>query len=145
MVFSGCLSSEAGNGTGGATWQDTMEDAGLRTDYSEARRIAVAEDKPLLLYFGSPNCHWCQKFHEEILTDRGVREAMDSYVPVAVKMEGGSPLIERYAVTGTPTVVLVEPQSGKPLGRLTGYPNAEDPAGYFANWLNSSLERNGSE
>lgn len=113
-------------------------------DFEEGRQRALSTGQPLLLFFGSEACHWCRKFHEDIWPDDRVVEAMGNYVGVVVDFDAGSPLPNRYRVRGTPTVLLVDPETGEAFRRLDGYPNPErvgDPAAYFAEMLETEYER----
>ncbi len=104
------------------------------TNFEEARKVALKEGKPLLLDFtGSDWCPPCKMLHKSVFdTPEFIKEAPTKYVlvmldfprmkkqPADLKAQNES-LQRKYAVTGYPTVLLVDPKNGEVYGRTVGY------------------------
>lgn len=141
--LSGCI-TDGGEGSGSrATGPEDHGGIEFMTDYDAAEQRALDQDKPLLVYFWADWCTWCDRYHENVFPDQGVRDAADGYVRVAVDVDGDSSLVDEHGVRGPPVMVLVDPETGEAIHRLGGYPNpdaVEDPASYVADVLNSGLD-----
>ena len=106
------------------------------TNFEDAKKVALKEGKPLLLDFtGSDWCPPCKLLHKNVFeTADFAKEAPGKYVLVMLdfpRTKKQSPelkaqndaLQRKYAITGYPTVLLVDPKSGEAYGRLVGYAN----------------------
>lgn len=108
-----------------ATWQ---------TNFEEAKKIAIKEGKPMLLDFtGSDWCPPCKALHKNVFaTEEFAKEAPGKYVLVEldfprtkqlapeVKAQN-SELQKKYAITGYPTVLLIDAKTGEVFGRTVGF------------------------
>ncbi len=104
------------------------------TNFEEAKKVALKEGKPLLLDFtGSDWCPPCKMLHKAVFdTPEFAKEAPTKYVlvmldfprmkkqPADLKAQNEA-LQRKYAVTGYPTVLLVDPKNGEVYGRTVGY------------------------
>ncbi|MFB6154038.1 MAG: thioredoxin family protein [Halodesulfurarchaeum sp.] len=98
------LLANAGYDThGGVKWQ---------TDVDAARKTAAAEGKPVLMYFWSESCTYCERFDRSIEQNQALRAALDDYVLVSVKFSR-TKLRKQYGVTGTPTLVVTTAEGEK--------------------------------
>jgi thiol-disulfide isomerase/thioredoxin len=100
------------------------------TNFEEAKKIALKEGKPILLDFtGSDWCPPCKALHKNVFsTEEFAKEAAGKYVLVEldfprtkqiapeVKAQN-SELQKKYAITGFPTVLLVDAKTGEVFGR----------------------------
>jgi protein disulfide-isomerase len=105
------------------TWQ---------TDWDQARDIAKAQDKPMLVDFtGSDWCVWCIRLKQEVFQTEAFQDWATEHV-VLVELDFPSQkqqndelkqqnqrLAQKYGIQGFPTIVFVD-HSGKELTRL-GY------------------------
>lgn len=104
------------------------------TNFEEAKKVALKEGKPLLLDFtGSDWCPPCKLLHKNVFESADfAKEAPGKYVLVildfprtkkqAPELKAQNDALQRkYAITGYPTVLLVDPKSGEAYGRLVGY------------------------
>lgn len=106
---------------------------GWTDDVDKAMKYAAASKRQILMDFsGSDWCGWCIKLHNEVF----VKDAFKAYadknlVLVEVDFPRGkeqsaemkarnSKLATKYGVRGFPTVIVLDPTTGKELGR-TGY------------------------
>jgi len=104
------------------------------TNFEEAKKIALKEGKPMLLDFtGSDWCPPCKSLHKNVFsTEEFAKEAAGKYVLVEldfprtkqlaseVKAQN-SELQKKYAITGYPTVLLVDAKTGEVFGRTVGF------------------------
>ena len=79
-----------------------------------------------LVMFDDPGCVWCRKWLAEVgpgypHSEEGQRAPLRR---IDIKDHGRSGLTLRSRVTATPTFVLVD--DGQEVGRITGYPGAEN-------------------
>jgi thioredoxin-related protein len=102
------------------------------TDLTEAKKVAAAEEKDILIDFtGSDWCKWCVQLKEEVFDQTAFKtDGLKRFVTVELdfpqKKEISEELKKRnhalmnmYAVRGFPTVILADAQ-GRPYAR-TGY------------------------
>lgn len=98
------------------------------TDASFETVLAKADaDTPLLMEYYTDWCSWCKKLNAETFTDSSVIDFMqEHYVATKIDAEKGEgiDLAKRYAVSGYPTVVIVD-QEGKEIDRIIGYAPAD--------------------
>lgn len=104
------------------------------TNFEEAKKVAIKEGKPMLLDFtGSDWCPPCKALHKNVFsTEEFAKEAAGKYVlveldfprtkqlPPEVKAQN-SELQKKYAITGYPTVLLVDAKTGEVFGRTVGF------------------------
>jgi thioredoxin-related protein len=86
---------------------------------TEALEQAVAENKPMFLYFGRYGCNTCRKMHQEVFSDPALRQNMsDQFVLAYVDTESGARIrmangerttemqfAARSRIIGTPTFI----------------------------------------
>ena len=122
------------------------------TNFEEAKALAIKEGKPLLLDFtGSDWCPPCKALHKNVFsTEEFAKEAAAKYVLVELDFPRtkqlapelkaqNSELQKKYAITGYPTVLLVDPKNGEIFGRSVGFggQNARQFLDKLASYKNS--------
>lgn len=113
------------------------------TNFEEAKALALKEGKPLLLDFtGSDWCPPCKALHKNVFsTEEFAKEASTKYVLVELDFPRtkqlapelkaqNSELQKKYAITGYPTVLLVDPKNGEVFGRSVGF-GGQNPRQYL--------------
>ncbi len=84
---------------------------------SDARRLG----RPILVYVGANNCHYCRVMDRETWqNNRIVRQVSDEWVPLKVVAEENEVLVEKFQVSVYPTTLLFSPER-KLISRLEGY------------------------
>ena len=104
------------------------------TNFEEAKKVAIKEGKPMLLDFtGSDWCPPCKALHKNVFsTEEFAKEAAGKYVLVELDFPRtkqlapelkaqNSELQKKYAITGYPTVLLVDAKTGEVFGRSVGF------------------------
>jgi thiol:disulfide interchange protein len=113
------LSDQSYSYHGGTKWH---------TNVTEAQQIAERQDKPMLIYFWTTWCTYCEDYNQKVYSDAAVRDDLDEFVLVAVNLDDGSPsatrLQQRYDATYPPQHVAVTPD-GETLVEINGYAKKE--------------------
>jgi thioredoxin-related protein len=95
-----------------------------RTDYNQARKEAVAKNRPLLLDFGTERCLWCKRLDATTFRDDRVVHVMNEhFISLRVDADKEAGLTQALHVQSLPTLVIAAPD-GKILGTLEGYVEA---------------------
>jgi thiol:disulfide interchange protein DsbD len=93
------------------------------TSYEEAVASARANNKKLFIDFSTPYCSICSAITKTVLQDKEISKVLtDLYVLLAVdasdsKEEPYKTLRDRYDIQGVPTILIIDPASGKELKR----------------------------
>ncbi len=104
-----------------------------QTDFNRAKKQAIAESKPLVAMFTASWCGPCRRMKSTTLVDRAVRQLLNShFVTVMVDTDRNPGLTRQYNITGMPTVVIIDPTTGKS-DRVRGYQGRSQ----FLSFLNS--------
>nr|WP_081460914.1 thioredoxin family protein [Haladaptatus paucihalophilus] len=94
------------------------------TNFSSARAVAVNQDKPILVYFWTTWCTYCEDYNQNVYSDPAVRAHLDDFVLVAVNLDNNSPeasrLKQQYGATYPPQHVAIT-QQGQQLAKINGY------------------------
>lgn len=90
--------------------------------YENAFKRAKKENKIVMIYIYSPECHYCREMDETTFEDKEVQETVNKYfVPVKVRKcsEDGQEIRREYGYLGTPTFHFIEP-NGKKIKSIFG-------------------------
>lgn len=113
---------------------------GWRSDFEAAAAEAVAEGRPMLVYFGADWCGACKQLVHESIPDSTVSTLIrDRTVPVKVDLtRSGGPadaIARSMQIDALPTLVIWDPQAGLAKARTVG----AMPATELARWLTGAL------
>ena len=89
------------------------------SSFPEALAESQEKGKPLLVFFTTPECMYCQQMLKETFSDEEVVELSTKFVCVRVDAGEAPELFEDYHVEAYPTVQFIAP-NGTPLHRLMG-------------------------
>jgi thiol:disulfide interchange protein len=110
-------------------------DTQWRTNFTEAQAVAAAEERPIVVYFWTTWCTYCEDYDRDVYSDPAVQSDLDGFVKVAVNLDSDAPaaarLQRRYDVNYPPQHVIVTPE-GEVLVRITGYAPTPDFRAYLA-------------
>ena len=124
---------EKPSGEGQAAEADAEAHGGWITDYEEAKAMAKAENKHMLIDFsGSDWCGWCIKLDREVFSQTAFKESADENLILMLAdfprdksgqsgalQKQNDKLLEQYGVRGFPTVFILDPD-GNTIDK-TGY------------------------
>jgi len=90
-------------------------------EYTEGLKRAKTEDKPVLLYFFSKYCGYCDKMDRDVLNDREINPTLkNDIVYIRIDVDKKNDIASLYAVRGYPTTAMLDP-SGKRIAQIPGY------------------------
>jgi thiol:disulfide interchange protein len=105
-----------------------------QTNMSAAQATAAAEDRPIVVYFWTTWCTYCEDYNREVYADPAVQSELDDFVKVAVNLDSDEPSASRlqrtYNVNYPPQHVIVTPD-GEVLVRINGYAETSDFLSYL--------------
>lgn len=92
------------------------------TNYTDAQAQALAEKKAILLDVNAPYCTICSAIEGKFFCEDAVCSALGNCVPVKINgadtsIEAHEELKKRYNIIGAPTLILIDPETGKELAR----------------------------
>lgn len=117
---------------------------GWLTDLDEARKVAVRDKKAILIDFtGSDWCGYCIRLRDEVFSTKEFKDFAKNYVLVELDYPNKKPqppevkaknreIQAKFGVSGFPTVLLMDAQSGDAYGRVSGYSPGSGPKAYLA-------------
>lgn len=86
-----------------------------------AHRMAVAENKPMLLVFGADWCHFCKKLEKETLNTEDMANYINSeFVPIHLDTDKDQKVAKILNVSSLPCSIVLSPRADL-LGRIEGY------------------------
>jgi thiol:disulfide interchange protein len=104
-------------------------DTEWRTNVSAAQDLARANDQPVLVYFWTTWCTYCEDYNQQVYSDPVVQEELDEFVLVAVNLDSSRPQatrsMRRYNVSYPPQHVATT-ADGQRLAKLPGYAERDD-------------------
>lgn len=105
--------------------QDTTYQGGIEwhEDPDDAMSIAQEENKPVLVYYWTTWCTYCEEYDRNHYQDDEIRDALDEYVLLAINIDEpgpGAQLAAEHEATYPPQHVVMTPE-GEEIRRLGGY------------------------
>lgn len=109
-------------------------DTAWGTDVEGAMETAESEDKPVLVYFWTTWCTYCEDYNENAYVDPDVHDRLDEFVLLAVNLDDGSPeakeLQQRYNANYPPQHAAITPD-GELLMEINGYAETDSFIAYL--------------
>ncbi|TXT21137.1 MAG: thioredoxin-like protein [bacterium] len=103
-------------------------------DHDAGLRLAKAENKPILLYFGRYGCAWCDQVNRTTFADAEIRRIFGEHYALIyvdaeggrrIRLPGGERVSEAELAYATPLFVFMTPE-GKVIARIPGYKTVRD-------------------
>lgn len=94
--------------------------------FATAKQLATRSKKPLLIDFYAPWCGPCHKMEEETFTNPTVRALMARMVCVRLNVDKNPPQAHQYGVSSIPRLIVLPPNSTKPILDLQGFYGAKE-------------------
>jgi thioredoxin-related protein len=101
--------------------------AATRADeHSDALKKAKTENKPVLLYFYSNYCTYCEAMDRNVLSDKDIKKSLATdVVYLRINVDDKRETAARYNIRGYPTTYLLDPV-GKRIAVIPGYMSKRD-------------------
>lgn len=100
----------------GLTWYNTFE---------EGQKVALEQDKPMLVYFWAIWCKFCEKLHTEVYPDPEINKLLkEDFVLVAVDLDVNKKDAQAFGIQYPPAEVFVTPE-GDIIDKIGGYMRKE--------------------
>lgn len=93
---------------------------GWNGDLQGALQRAGESNRRVVVNFSSPNCPPCSRMKQDVLGRASVGAALRDYECVMVDTQADPRVVGQYAITGTPTTLVMEPD-GRQVARHVGY------------------------
>lgn len=99
-----------------------------QTDLRAAHKLAVAQNKPMLVVFGADWCGYCKKLERETLAHPQLVEYVnEKFIPVHLDADKDEKVTEILGVKGLPCTVVLSP-SAEEVARIEGF---HQPSGFY--------------
>lgn len=93
-------------------------------DFNAALKTAKQSKKVVMVDFTAVWCVNCHKLEKTTYKDAGVVQLLSKAVPVQVDYDKQTAIAKKYKAEALPVILFLD-SSGKEIGRITGYRNAE--------------------
>ena len=108
-----------------------------QTSLKSAQKLALQQDKPMLIVFGASWCTYCHKLERETLADQRVVALIErDFIPVHLDFDKDSKIAKILEVERLPCTVFLSPQADL-LHRTEGFANVKE----FQSTLSTALDR----
>ena len=102
-----------------------------------AQKLAVQQDKPMMIVFGASWCTYCHKLERETLNDKKTAALIErEFIPVHLDFDKEPKIAKILEVERLPCTVILTPEADL-LVRSEGFADAKE----FQSTLNSALEK----
>ena len=119
-VVTAALATAAEPSKNSVAWQSSLQ---------EAHRLSVEQNKPMMLVFGAPWCHYCKKLETTTLADPSlVRYVNQNFIAVHVDVDDQPRVAKILEVESLPCTVILSPEADL-LGRFQGF---KQPAPFYS-------------
>jgi len=124
-------SVSATSGADKVHWQKSLK---------SAQKMALQQNKPMMIVFGANWCSFCRKLNRETLADKRVAGLIErEFIPVYLDFDKEAKIAKVLEVERLPCTVFLTPQADLLL-RTEGYANAKDFQAAMTNALEKKSE-----
>lgn len=95
------------------------------SSYDQALSQAKTQGKPIMVDFYTDWCGWCKKLDSETYQDSRVIQVSRSFVCLKIDADKNKSLVDKYKVSGYPTILFLN-SSGNKIGGRSGFRNADE-------------------
>jgi len=107
-----------------------------QTDLRVAHKIAVQQNKPMLVVFGADWCTYCKKLEKQTLYVPEMANYINSsFIPVHLDADKDKRVMEILKIEGLPCSVVLSPKADL-LGKIKGY---HKPGSYYQKLAEAKL------
>lgn len=91
------------------------------TDFDEARRVAMQQNKIMLVDFYATNCRFCVMLERNVFSSDAFRNKSRRFVLVKLEASAAPDAHRHFQIEGTPTVKFIRPGDLSVVGEFVGY------------------------
>jgi len=96
-----------------------------RKNLQEAKIFAGAEYRPIMALFTSPDCGWCKRLKNVVLTDPMVTDLLAEFSLVEIDVSSDRKTADLYQITGVPVILFLS-ADGEARKGVSGYVSAPE-------------------
>ncbi len=101
--------------------QEEQSGVQWQTDLRAAHKLAVAQQKPMLIVFGADWCGYCKKLEQETLAHPELAGYVNkTFIPVHLDADKDAKVLEILGVKGLPCSVVLNP-AAEEIARIEGF------------------------
>ena len=93
------------------------------TSFDEAKKMALATNKFMIVDFWATWCGPCKKMDSDSWSDNGVNEVLDEYIKVKIDIDSDKELAKLYGIESIPNMFIMD-GNGKVVYSFMGYHDA---------------------
>lgn len=91
------------------------------TDMEEAKKVAAATGKLILIDFYTDWCHWCKVLDEKVFPTEKFKEQSKHFVFVKIDAEKREDISGPFKITGYPTAIITKADGTTEVHRIVGF------------------------
>jgi thioredoxin-like negative regulator of GroEL len=123
LALCGCeirdVPATATQGTANQSSMATTDGVRFVVGFQRGYEQAIAEGKPMLVFFTGRWCRYCHEMAAEALCDPDVRRLSEHFVCVQIDADDEPNVCRQFQITAYPTIQFLS-RGGRPLDRLVG-------------------------
>ncbi|MCC7553234.1 MAG: thioredoxin family protein [Methanobacteriaceae archaeon] len=110
----------------GEVESESISDLNISTNLTQSLNDSEKLNKPVMIFFTSDSCYYCDEFKDKTLSDdRVVSKINNEYIFVSVNIKNDPQSAQEFEAYSTPTIVILNPE-GDETFRLVGYKSPDE-------------------
>jgi len=106
----------------------------MQTDFDEAKRLAVENNRPIFLIFGADWCGWCKKLEADLDEDNA-DTIFEKWIVVSIDVDDNPDIASQFQVGSLPNLQILD-STGEVIAMSIGYLDPTE----LGQWLDENFE-----